>query len=171
MKRFTDSIKRSIETQNWYSALSMALAIPDVCGRLVNPNQKSQARYVAWFQKWLEAKYTSTIDAGGTKHVFLCAEDCYALRCSYLHEGGDNILDQRARKALEDFHFITPPDIGSRIHMNQSNSTLQLQVDVFAMDMADAVGEWASSVANDVEIQERIKNLLVIHDSSRGIRF
>jgi len=171
MKRFTDSIRISVETKNWYSALSMALAIPDVCGRLERPDQRSQARYIAWFQKWLEAKFTANIGSARTKHVFLCAEDCYALRCSFLHEGGDNILDQRARKALDDFHFITPPGDGLVVHMNQSTSTLQLQVDIFAMDMAEAVDAWANSVANDVQIQERMKALLVIHDSSRGVRF
>ncbi|EKD89406.1 MAG: hypothetical protein ACD_34C00072G0004 [uncultured bacterium] len=93
------------------------------------------------------------------------------MRCSYLHEGGNKILDQRARKALDDFHFITPPGNGSVVHMNQSNATLQLQVDIFAMDMADAVDAWANSVANDTQIQERMKALLVIHDSSGGVWF
>ena len=75
------------------------------------------------------------------------------------------------RKALDDFHFITPLGNGSVVHMNQSNSTLQLQVDIFAMDMANDVNAWANSVAKDVEIQGRMKALLVIHDSSKGIRF
>lgn len=171
MKRFTDSIRAAIETENWYGALSMALALPDVCGRLETPNQKSQARYVAWFQKWIEPKYTALSGPDRQKHVFLCADDCYALRCSYLHEGGNNILDQRARKALDDFHFITPPGNGSSIHMNQSDSTLQLQTDIFAMDLADGVDKWAQSVQSDAQIQERIKGLFVVHDSSNGVRF
>lgn len=171
MKRFTDSIRASVKTENWYGALSMALALPDVCGRLENPNQKSQARYVAWFRKWIEPKYTRPIGSDRQNHVFLCADDCYALRCSYLHEGGNNILAQRARKALEDFHFINPPGNGSIIHMNQSNGTLQLQTDIFSMDLAEGVDQWAELVQRDAQIQERIKILLVVHDSSKGVRF
>jgi len=106
------------------------------------------------------------------RHVFLCGKDCYALRCSYLHEGGDNILGQtRARKALDDFHFITPPGNGNSIHCNQSNSTLQLQVDIFARGMADSVDAWAAAVALDAQIQERMKVLLTVHDSSNGVMF
>jgi hypothetical protein len=80
-------------------------------------------------------------------------------------------VEQRARKALHDFHFITPPGNGSVIHNNQSNNTLQLQVDIFAFDVAIAVDDWAAANANDAEIQERLKGLLVVHDSSGGVRF
>ena len=147
MKRFTDSIRRSVQTKNWYGALSLALTLPDVCGRLESPDQKPKARYVAWFQKWLESKYARKVGADGNRKVFLCGGDCYALRCSYLHEGRNNILNQRAQKVLDDFPFITPPGNGMRVHMNQVNSTLQLQVDIFAMDVAEAVDAWANSVA------------------------
>ncbi|WP_169801568.1 hypothetical protein [Hydrogenophaga palleronii] len=121
-------------------------------------------------QKWLEPKYTRLIGPHREKHVFLCAEDFYALRCSYLHEGSD-VLEQRARKALNDFHFISPMKDGSLIHMNQSNGTLQLQADIFAMDVAEAVDAWAQSVVSDVTIQQRMASLLVVHDSSRSLRF
>ncbi|WP_300216436.1 hypothetical protein [Rhodoferax sp.] len=80
-------------------------------------------------------------------------------------------MNQRAQKVLDDFHFITPPGNGMRVHMNQVNSTLQLQVDIFAMDVAEAVDAWANSVANDVQVQESMQAMLLVHDSSMGIRF
>jgi hypothetical protein len=88
-----------------------------------------------------------------------------------LHEGGGDITQQKARKALDDFHFIMPPGNGSSIHRNQMGRTLQLQVDRFCLEMADAVDRWAESVADDEEIQSRISSLLVIHDWVPGIRY
>lgn len=170
MRRFTDSIRKAIAAQDWYGALSTALTLPDVCGRLENPTMGSKARYVAWFQQWMQPEYTHEIESNRERHVFLHGEDCYALRCSYLHEGGSNIEEQRAQKALDDFHFITPRQ-GMHVHCNQSNNTLQLQVDVFCSQMADAVDKWFESIQGNSDVQPRIGGLLVIHDSSQGIRF
>ncbi len=34
MERFTRAIEKSIKSENWYAALTLALTIPDICGRL-----------------------------------------------------------------------------------------------------------------------------------------
>jgi len=83
MKRFTSSIRKSIDTKNWYGALMTALTLPDICGKLETPNENSKARSVRWLRTWIEPHYTDD----ELNHVFLSAEDCYALRCSFLHEG------------------------------------------------------------------------------------
>ncbi|HEX7109283.1 MAG TPA: hypothetical protein VF224_08585, partial [Aestuariivirga sp.] len=120
--------------------------------------------------KWLLPKYTACVGPNRTKHVFLFGEDCYALRCSYLHQGKDDIGAQRARKVLDSFHFITPPTNGI-VHNNQSNNKLQLQVDIFCRDIIAAVDTWVASVESSKEIRDKIASLLIIHDSSNGIRF
>lgn len=141
MERFTTAVQMALTNKNWYAALSLALSLPDICGKLDNPSMKSQARYTTWVQEWLVPLYTSEIGAPGTQHVFLSAEDCYALRCSYIHAGSDDISNERIRKALNDFHFLAPAQ-GSLIHRNQSNHTLQLQVDIFCSDVVTAVESW-----------------------------
>jgi hypothetical protein len=170
MNRFTDSIRQSIGTKDWYGALMMALALPDICGKLETPDESSKARSVRWLKTWIEHLYTREIGADRHEHVFLSAEDCYALRCSFIHEGVSNIEEQKARKALENFHFITPSPV-FQVHCNQSNNLLQLQVDVFCHEIADAVDAWAKSVQDNKDIQERMVALIIIHDSSNGIRF
>lgn len=171
MERFTNAIRQSLEYENWYGALFPALTLPDVCGRLESPNKGSKARYVEWFAEWIQPEYTMKVGADQKEHIFFHGEDCYALRCSLLHEGGANIEEQRAQKALNDFHFITPPPGGGMIHCNQVGTKLQLQVDVFCNQMADAVDRWCSSRKNDDDFQNRAQALLVIHDSSGGIQF
>ncbi|MCE1020541.1 hypothetical protein LU640_29335 [Pseudomonas monteilii] len=167
MNRFTKSLRSSVANSDWYVALSTALTLPDVCGRLIDPTLPSSKRYPAWFREWLEPKYTVDLPRG--RRIFLSGEDCYALRCSYLHEGGGDITQQKARKALEDFHFIFPPGNGNSIHRNLYNNTLQLQVDKFCLEIADAVDAWAKSVADDADIQGRMASLLKIHIQAPGI--
>ncbi|WP_434575001.1 hypothetical protein J3P88_10165 [Pseudomonas sp. Z3-6] len=166
MDRFTKSLRSAIAHGDWYVALSSALTLPDVCARIVEPYEKSsEKRYTKWFKHWMEPLYTVDMPEGGPT-VFLSGGDCYALRCSYLHEGGANITAQRARQALNDFHFVSTPPPGWEVHRNMIDRTLQLQVDIFCSEMADAVDNWASSVAADQDIQNRMNALLIIHINS-----
>lgn len=171
MERFTNAIRKSLDSENWYGALVVALALPDICGRLESLNKESKARYVEWFTKWMQSEYTRRVGPDQKEHIFLHGEDCYALRCSLLHEGGANIEEQSARKALNDFHFIAPPLGGDTIHLNKKGTKLQLQVDVFCTQMADAVDSWCRSREDDGEFQRRAQALIVIHDSSGRIQF
>lgn len=170
MHQFVIALRESVDTKNWHGALALALFMPDVCGRLQSPNAGSQTRYVEWFKNWVQPKYTVQSRWMPTETVFLSGEDCYALRCSYLHEGGDEIAHQRAKVALDRFHFITPPP-GGMIHMNKSNTVLQLQVDIFCLDVAAAVEAWMESIGSDQEVGQRLSLLMKIHDSNRGVSF
>jgi hypothetical protein len=64
-----------------------------------------------------------------------------------------------------------PPGNGNTVHRNMINNTLQLQVDKFCIEIADAVDKWAASVTGDNEIQERMKSLLMIHNHVPGIQY
>jgi hypothetical protein len=171
MRQLTDAVRRGIEQQNWYASLALALALPDICGFLEAPDVKSQPRYVAWCNRFLEPGYTHEVGANHEKHTFLYGEDCYALRCAFLHEGDDDVTRQKARKALDSFLFVEPPATG-RIHCNQSNGKLQLQVDIFCRDVCDGVDQWTEDVlASDREAQARTAHLLVIHSLAQGLSF
>jgi len=85
MNRFTNSIEKSLENENWYAALSLALTLPDICANVSSPATGSKVRYVSWFNQYMLSKYTRQVGADKSEHVFLCGEDCYALRCALLH--------------------------------------------------------------------------------------
>jgi hypothetical protein len=105
------------------------------------------------------------------ENVFLSGEDCFALRCAFLHEGADEIVRQRARKALESFIFVDPPPGGGAVHCNPSNAQLQLQVDRFCEDLCNGVEAWCSELMGDAAVQDRMNELLMIHESFMGLRF
>lgn len=171
MERFTKAVRLALANQNWYGALSTALILPDICGWLETPEIGSRKRYVDWYERYLEKKYTGPNASQDQPNVFLSGDDCYALRCSYLHEGGDNIIEQKARKVIERFHFVAPRQ-GHCIHCNQSNNILQLQVDVFCEDVCCGVEEWVEKVAkSQVDVQKRLKRLLTVYSIEGDVVF
>jgi hypothetical protein len=156
MQHLVDSVRAAAREQNWYAALSVALALPDICAKVEDPSQRdSQKRYVAWFDKFLAATYKRV---AGTPHTFLTGPDLYALRCAFLHEGEFDISAQGARAVLDSYAFVaTPP--GTVVHMNQMNNTLQLQVDIFCEEVCAGVEAWMANVATSSDVQARIAAL------------
>ena len=154
MQDLIDAIYKSLESENWYSALITSLILPDICGRIQYPNMKSKGRYIQWFNHYLLGIYKN----------FLTAPDCYALRCSYLHDGSDNILDQKARKILDYFVFTTTPSHCNYFNVN-GETFLQLNVKQFCNDICTSAEKWLEDVSNDLKVQERISKLLKIKGS------
>ena len=105
------------------------------------------------------------------EYTFLTANDFYALRCSVLHEGSDLVTGQLAREVLERFQFIAPIPGGGSIHCNQLDAHLQLQVDIFCMDICEAVGEWRTGIQEGSDQAQRISELMIIREFSYGEGF
>jgi len=172
MKNLVSSVERALEQENWYAALFMALAFPDLCGNIQYPALPSKERYIKWFDEYLSNEYTREVGPTREKHVFLSGEDCYALRCSLLHEGRDIVSPQRCRKALDSFLFIT-----SGAHCNyftvNGHTFLQLNVRKFCGDVCASVQTWLIDVANDNTIQKRLSETIEIKASSDryGVHF
>lgn len=162
MDNLSKAIESAITNKSWYGALFVALCVPDICGYVESPTTRSQARYEKWFEKYMLNKYSSFIGPDKTPHTFISPSDCYALRCALLHEGREEIVDQRARDALDRFHFIEPPP-NRQIHLNQINNILQLQVDVFCKDVLEGLAQWRKDIQGTLDIEQRISNVLQVY--------
>jgi hypothetical protein len=99
----------------------------------------------------------------------LSGGDAYALRCSFVHEGSGEILEQRAREALTHISFHVPNKAGIVAHKFHLSSgrrkTLVLRVDTFCRDMIDAVTRWSDDVTSNQAVQQRLQSLLQIHST------
>lgn len=157
--QFTASVRKSVGDENWYAAVGMALTLPDICGRLQSPGQPSSKRYIAWCDTYLVPRYTMASGHLLQPHIFLTGSDCYALRCAFLHEGRDDIIEQRAREAIDSFAFLVPYG-QSVFHCNSADGQLQLQADIFCLDMCEAVEQWLSDCRGDLDLESRIRNLM-----------
>lgn len=164
MLRFIKSVKLSLATGNWFSALFVSLSLPDICGKIESlPDTGSKARYQAWFTKYMARHYTSEIGPGHDLHVFLSPTDCYALRCALLHEGEDEIGNQPCRKVLDRFHF-TINSAQNYIHCNQVNNVLQLDVKIFCEQICQGVEQWLKNMAGNKDVQTQLASLAVIYN-------
>jgi hypothetical protein len=158
MKAFINATREAICCNNWYAALALALTMPDICGRLEDPASSSTHRSKRWFNTYLLDRYQMNYAGEDAPRTFLNAEDFYALRCAYLHQGEFDVLDQRVRTTLTNFRFSAPLP-GMLIHCNLINHTLQLQVDIFCEQICAGVEQWQQDVSGNAVVQIRMARL------------
>ncbi|MBS0374918.1 MAG: hypothetical protein JSR73_10065 [Proteobacteria bacterium] len=157
------SIRGSIQTRNWYTALALTLAMPDICAALESSDGKTNGnRYIAWWNTWMGPHYRDRPNFPVPNHVFLGGNDAYALRCAMLHEGSENISTQRKREVLDKFHFRV-----DGFHCIRVNRILQLSVPTYCEQTCGVVQQWLESFrANEPESDARLRNMLTIHEGS-----
>ena len=85
-------IRKAFNAEAYLSAISLALTIPDVCGSRLHHNMYVRERYVDWFDKYIAQAYLdeTTLVVDGElvdPRYYFDGEDCYQLRCAYLHQG------------------------------------------------------------------------------------
>ncbi len=165
MQNFIKATKKAMDNKNWYAALALALTMPDICGRLEDPMKKSKERFIHWFNRYLLPHYQGQVGPGldVPPHTFLSGEDCYALRCAFLHQGEFQIEDQPVQQVLEKFSF-TIPHPNWDMDVNQKGPILQLQVAIFCQRVCHAVEQWLIDVQEKTAIQTRIYKLASIAD-------
>src|SRR5699024_7362613 len=113
-------------TANYYSALVVAFTLPDITSKLQRPDKYTKERYVKWFEDYMQKDYKRIVGVGSKEVVFLTGEDFYALRCSMLHQGETEIINQKARKHLSNFVFLKPTKTSNgTVHLNMINDLLQ----------------------------------------------
>ncbi|WP_162510584.1 hypothetical protein [Treponema endosymbiont of Eucomonympha sp.] len=163
MEKLIEAVKLSLDTRNWYSALIVVLTMPDIAGKIEYPSiNKSGERYASWFNDYCGDKYKKEIGPNHDEHVFLNGNDCYALRCSYLHEGVSDTSHQSAHDLLENFKFVVP-ELGVKKHCNLEGKRLQVQVDEFCKDILGGIKNWLRVIKGSNDKQDKLNNQLVIY--------
>jgi hypothetical protein len=165
IKATRDAALQCIKDKNWIGALTIALALPDQCAFSEGGSKKSEASYVAWFDKWLASSFQEHIGFMNAIHVvFLSGQDMYALRCAFLHRASSEIADQRAQDFLESIQFVVPDDNGESLHLYRTKTELFLQVDLFVQDICGGVDQWLQSVegTTDQSIIDRAARLAAL---------
>jgi hypothetical protein len=170
MEHLLRAVETAVVQQNWYAALTTALALPDICAWVENPSVGSRARYVAWFDRFLRPLYTKRVGASQEEMTFLTGDDCYALRCAFLHEGRDDVTEQKAQDVVERFEFtVAPPGWVVHCNMSMVGGKLQLQVDQFCAEIVGAVRAWFTTVLGRPDVQSRLLTLLRLHDVNGNV--
>ena len=72
------------------AGLSLALTLPDICGKAFYPKLKSSDRYIKWFDEYI-GQYEHDDEHVRVGMPYLSGELVYSLRNSILHQGNPNI--------------------------------------------------------------------------------
>ncbi|MBG0678317.1 hypothetical protein [Enterobacter bugandensis] len=164
MQQFLSAIKKSVEEKNWFAALFLSLAMPDICAQTENPSQRYArdigAKYQAWFDKYLSHYYAHP-DQAGVPTGFL-ARDCWSFRCKCLHQG----LTAVERESINKFSFRAPiaPQGNIVIGILRAKGEMSIQIDDFAIKVCQGVEKWLEDVSDDKAVTQRIAELLEIND-------
>jgi len=102
--RLVQDIRKALENELYFVALSSALTLPDICGKAAYPNERSsRKRYISWYEEEI-GKFEK--DPNDKENMpYLSGEVIYGLRCSLLHEGNPNMENDSLRTSLPIDHF------------------------------------------------------------------
>lgn len=82
-----DEIKKSLDNECFMAALTMALTLPDICGKAEYPNEKStKKRYIDWYTEYI-GQFEKPPKECGENLPYSSGEIVYSLRCFILHQG------------------------------------------------------------------------------------
>ena len=158
MEDLINSLKMAMQNENWYSALFLALSLPDICGNIDHPNCNVKYRYKAWFDEYMLNNYKKDIGSKNKTHIFFNGDDCYAFRCSLIHAGSDNITKNTAQRIHDKFRFSTTmPHLSDIIN----DKKLVLNVKTFCFEIQTAVTNWFEKSENISSVR-----FIKIHDAN-----
>jgi hypothetical protein len=89
LQKLIDDMNKALDNDCFFSALSLALTLPDICGKAKYPADGNKKRYIAWYDEYV-GDYEKCPGEEG-KMPYLSGEVVYQLRCSFLHQGNPNI--------------------------------------------------------------------------------
>lgn len=101
--RLVQDIRKALENELYFVALSSALTLPDICGKAAYPDERTGKRYISWYDEEI-GKYMKNPD-DKENMPYLSGKVIYSLRCSLLHEGNPNMTNNNLRTDLPIDHF------------------------------------------------------------------
>lgn len=82
----------NLNNECYISALSLALMLPDICGKAEYPSDGNKKRYTKWCEKYIEPSSHPPKEPNEQFEMpYLNAELIYSLRCNVLHSGNPDV--------------------------------------------------------------------------------
>ncbi len=111
---YVNDIRNALKNQCYFSALSLALTLPDICGMAEYPNKQVTERYISWYDKYIGA-YVKNEDSSNPS-PYLSGEMVYNLRNTYLHQGSPNVDASKVKEEVNQVdRFILSLGDGTKI--------------------------------------------------------
>ena len=104
-------MNRALDANCYLAALSIALTLPDICGKAAFPAEtKVSRRYINWFDEHIGV-YEKNLSGGKSDDEipYLSGEVVYQLRNSVLHQGTPNVEKDAIKKSqnkIDNFQLV-----------------------------------------------------------------
>lgn len=170
MQYYLDSVRLSLKSGNHFGAIFMSLTLPDICASIDSKkNKTSRSQYYKWFNLYLEDTYTQCFKKEGiTKNIFR-AEECYAIRCSFLHQGTHKIKQQECLGTIDEpIKSVNFMSLEKGFYL-KNDDILFLDVDFFCSSIIDAVEKWLLDIEHDDTKIAKIKDMPITHRSFQSL--
>jgi hypothetical protein len=163
MHQIINDIKSTLSSNNYYSSIISCLCLIDICASIeFEKENSSKDRFVNWFNKYLLDKYEHKIGCPSKLHTFLSGADCYALRCSIVHNGSDVTQLQKSKDKLGKFVFQHNNNHLCQNKYINGDDYLILDVKVFCGDVLGAASNWLTDIKGDKNKQQKVENIFKV---------
>lgn len=172
MQQYLDSIKASLAIRNYFGAITIALILPDICASVdSDDNKTSGEKYCIWFNKYLAEKFTELFKDDNQSHIIFGPNECYATRCSFLHQGTHIIQHQyqtlkfakhRTVGAVSFMSLETDPHLSRKNYLRTSD-ILFIDSNFFCEAMISAVESWMDDIKVEKYKLEKLAAMPNIH--------
>lgn len=109
IEKYVEQVYGALQSELYFPALALALALPDVCGAAeypeYPPENSTGKRYIEWYDKFVK-EYMSNEDgqsSGGDGTSWISGEVVLSLRNTFLHTGSPNIDSSRIKNKANQF--------------------------------------------------------------------
>lgn len=168
--QFTQSIEESLTSKNYFAALIMALTLPDICCSIESENRRTRGtKYAKWFKKYVGYHYVSQTNPVQKGTVFLSGEECYALRCAYLHKGINDIEAEDIVKNYGNSSKRIEFMAETQLDQNIINGILILKLELFCQRIIEGVRLWLAKNKYNPSINLRMLEIPQIHTAGLSL--
>lgn len=147
-------IEACLKARLYYPAVSIAVALPDICSSLEERRGQPWQRYKEWFHEYAAGKFE-----------FFNKDDCYDLRCGVVHNA--RLGKKHDKHSLYDQIVFTIRDEGIVIDEGISLGSggvkcavLQLDVFDFCNKMIDAARAWEVASKDNLTVNSNIASVV-----------
>ena len=91
-------INQALSYNLYFSALLLALTLPDICGKAEYPEKGSTSRYKLWYDEYVGQYERPPSFDGEPEMPYLSGEIVYNFRSSLFHQGNPNLDDEEYKK-------------------------------------------------------------------------
>jgi hypothetical protein len=91
IEHLVNEIERCLKNDLQIAALTMALTLPDTCGKVYHPQASVSNRYTSWYDDHVLAPKSELI-GDTSKRFWVSGNVVYKLRCAMLHESNPTVV-------------------------------------------------------------------------------